>query len=276
VARSLAHRAIAEARTGDVGRLEVRGLEVVYGSGARVLHGIDVDVAPGSVVALLGLNGAGKTTLLRAVSNLLGLHGGHIAGGTVSLGDVRLDRVRPDAIVRSGVSHVLEGRHIFSSLTVDENLRLGGHSRKRATLDAGRERVMALFPRLAERAHHTAGYLSGGEQQMLAIGRALMQSPSVLLLDEPSLGLAPLLVEQIRETIVEINRQGVSVLLVEQNAAMALRIADRAYVLEHGRVVRDAPGADLLADPAVRSLYVGEATGGRRARHRAARAEVSS
>ena len=240
--------------TGD--DLGVANLEVVYNDVVLVLRGVSVSVRPGQVVALLGANGAGKTTLLRAITGLLPVHRGKVTKGTVTIGGRDITHDDPARRVKAGLAQVMEGRRIFAELTVDENLRAGAYT-NRAALATNHERVMDLFPVLRERRRQVAGYLSGGEQQMLAIGRALMSSPSLLLLDEPSLGLAPMIVDQIRRIIVDINAQGTSVLLVEQNATMALSIADHGYVLEHGRVVRDGPGAELLDDEDIREFYLG-------------------
>jgi branched-chain amino acid transport system ATP-binding protein len=245
--------------------LRLDGVEVVYHDVALVLRGISLEVSDGSIVALLGANGAGKTTTLRAISGLLGLHRGKLTKGTVEAVGRRVDRLDPAAIVRLGVSQVMEGRRIFAELTVDENLRAGGFTRRdRAGLKSSYEQVMAMFPVLGQRRRSTAGYLSGGEQQMLAIGRAIMQAPRLLLLDEPSLGLAPIIVEQIRGVIADINAAGTSVLLVEQNATMALSLAHYGYVLENGRVVKEGPGAQLLADPDIQEFYLGVGEAGRR------------
>jgi branched-chain amino acid transport system ATP-binding protein len=245
--------------------LRVQGLEVVYSDVILALRGISLEVPDGAVVALLGANGAGKTTTLRAVTGLLGIHRGRVTKGTIELDGRPMTGLDPTAIVRLGVSQVMEGRRIFAELTVDDNLRAGGFTRKdKSELRASYERVMTLFPRLADRRKSIAGYLSGGEQQMLAIGRALMQSPRLLLLDEPSLGLAPLIVEQIRQIIVEINQAGTSVLLVEQNATMALSIARHGYVVEQGRVVKEGAGVDLLADQDIQEFYLGVGEAGRR------------
>jgi branched-chain amino acid transport system ATP-binding protein len=245
--------------------LRVQALEVVYSDVILAVRGISLDVPDGSIVALLGANGAGKTTTLRAITGLLGIHRGKITKGRIELDGCSVAGLDPSAIVRLGVSQVMEGRRIFAELTVDENLRAGGFTRKnKSELRQSYERVLTLFPRVAERRKSIAGYLSGGEQQMLAIGRALMQSPRLLLLDEPSLGLAPLVVEQIRNIITEINEAGTSVLLVEQNASMALSIADRGYVVEHGRVVKEGGGAELLADRDIQEFYLGVGEAGRR------------
>ncbi|MFI6292363.1 ABC transporter ATP-binding protein [Nonomuraea sp. NPDC050790] len=233
--------------------LEVRNLEVVYDDVMLVLRGVSLSVPPGSIVALLGANGAGKTTLLRALSGLLDVHDGEITKGTVTLDGVPIHHLKPAQIVRRGLSQVMEGRRILAELTVEENLRVGGHTAAESHLD----RVYTLFPVLAERRRSVSGYLSGGEQQMLAVGRALMAGPAYLLLDEPSLGLAPALVAQIRDLIVEINKQGTTVLLVEQNATMALSIAAHGYVMETGKIVMDKPAAALLADEDIREFYLG-------------------
>ena len=238
--------------------LAVRNLEVVYNDVALVLRGLTLDVARGGVTALLGANGAGKTTLLRAVTGLLRMHRGAITKGDVVLDGASIVGLDPAQVVRRGVSHVMEGRRIFAELTVDENLRAGAYTvRDRDEAKANRDKVMELFPVLAERRRSVAGYLSGGEQQMLAIARALMQSPKLLILDEPSLGLAPRLVGQIRDIIVDINASGTSVLLVEQNASMALAISTAGYVLETGRVVREGPAEELREDKDIREFYLG-------------------
>ena len=216
--------------------LAVRNVEVVYDDVVLTLRGMSLDVGKGEIVALLGANGAGKTTLLRAVTGLLPVHRGKITKGSVELEGARIDKLDAPQIVRRGIAQVMEGRRVFAELTVDENLRAGAFTRSsRSEVKESYDRVYGLFPILTERRHATAGYLSGGEQQMLAIGRALMAAPRLLLLDEPSLGLAPKIVEQIRDIVVEVNRQGTSVLIVEQNAQMALAIANRGYVLETGR-----------------------------------------
>jgi branched-chain amino acid transport system ATP-binding protein len=245
----------------DDALLAVRNLEVVYDDVALVLRGVSLAVPKGQIVALLGANGAGKTTLLRAISGLLDIHDGEVTKGTITFDGEPIQRLRPARIVSRGVKQVMEGRRIFAEFSVEENLRVGAHTDSRG-MKQNLQRVYDLFPILGERRRRTAGYLSGGEQQMLAMGRALMSNPRLLLLDEPSLGLAPLLVQQIRELIVEINKQGTTVLLVEQNAAMALAIADHGYVLETGKVVMDRSAAALLADSDVREFYLGLHTEG--------------
>ncbi len=236
--------------------LSVRNLEVVYDDVILVLRGVSLDVPDGKIVALLGANGAGKTTLLRAISGLLDLHEGKVTKGSITLADTPITAMRAPAIVGLGVKQVLEGRRIFSEFTVEENLRVGGHTASR-DWKAKTERIYEMFPVLADRRRQVAGYLSGGEQQMLAMGRALMSDPKVLLLDEPSLGLAPRLVAQVRDLVQAINEQGTTVLLVEQNARMALSVAHHGYVMETGRVVMDAPAKKLLADDDVREFYLG-------------------
>ena len=241
--------------------LAVENLEVVYDDVLLVLKGVSLTVPDGAIVALLGANGAGKTTTLRAVTGLLGLHRGEITKGRVELDGRRIDQLDAPAIVRAGIGQVMEGRRVLAELSVEENLRVGGYAKPKQ-LAEGLDRVYGLFPLLRERRRQVAGYLSGGEQQMLAIGRALMTSPRYLLLDEPSLGLAPLVVAQIRDLILEINRQGTAVLLVEQNASMALSIAGHGYVMEVGKLVLDKPAAVLAQDEDVREFYLGLHSGG--------------
>jgi branched-chain amino acid transport system ATP-binding protein len=236
--------------------LAVANLEVVYNDAVLVLRGVSLEVPDGRIVALLGANGAGKSTLLRALSGLLAMHRGEVTKGRVTLDGQPIHQLKPAAIVRRGLGQVMEGRRVFAELNVEENLRVGAHV-KHKELAGNLDRVYGLFPKLKDRRRQAAGYLSGGEQQMLAIGRALMSSPRYLLLDEPSLGLAPRLIEQIRDIVVDINRQGAGVLLVEQNATMALSIAEHGYVLETGKVVMDKPAGDLLADDDVREFYLG-------------------
>ena len=238
--------------------LEVANLEVVYNEVVLVLRGLSIEVGDGQIVALLGANGAGKTTTTRAISGLLDVHDGEITKGSVTFDGERIDGKEPSAIVRSGLTQVLEGRRVFAELTVDENLVAGGITNTdRASIAEAHERVMTMFPVLADRRRATAGYLSGGEQQMLAIARALMVNPKLLILDEPSLGLAPKLVAQIRDIIVDINKAGTSVLLIEQNAVMALSIADYGYIMETGKVVMDGPASKLLGDEDVQEFYLG-------------------
>jgi len=238
--------------------LEVANLEVVYNDVVLVLRGLSLTVPDGEIIALLGANGAGKTTALRAITGILDVHDGDITKGSVSFEGERIDGKDPAAIVRSGISQVLEGRRIFSEMSVDDNLRAGAFTNSsRSSVSAAHERVMDLFPVLQGRRKDTAGYLSGGEQQMLAIGRALMADPKLLILDEPTLGLAPMLVQQIRDIIVDINGQGVSVLLIEQNANMALSIANYGYIMETGKIVMDGDPKKLLGDEDVKEFYLG-------------------
>jgi branched-chain amino acid transport system ATP-binding protein len=242
--------------------LAVSNLEVVYKDVILVLRGVSVEVPAGEIVALLGANGAGKTTLLRGITGLLDINGGAITKGNVTLDGQDIARFSPALIVESGVGQVLEGRRILAELSVEENLMIGAHT-EHSNAPTNLDRVYELFPILDARRKSTAGYLSGGEQMMLAMGRALMSEPRYLLLDEPSLGLAPLLVEQIRDLIVEINEQGTSVLLVEQNAVMALSIASHGYVMETGKIVMDKPSKALLEDSDIQEFYLGLSTEGR-------------
>ncbi|MBB3674820.1 ABC transporter ATP-binding protein [Modestobacter versicolor] len=236
----------------------IRDLTVRYGRAITVLRSVDLEVAAGTVVALMGVNGAGKTTLARAVTGMLPFHSGTVVGGDITWRGRSLLGRKPGQVVRAGVSQTLEGRRIFAELTVDQNLAVGGMSRRNdQALKDSRTRVLDLFPKLRERLDQRAGYLSGGEQQMLALGRALMQSPELLVLDEPSLGLAPIIVDQIRETIGTIRDAGTSVLLIEQNAMMALAVSDHGYILSHGAVTKHGPSSELLADPDIQSFYLG-------------------
>ncbi len=238
--------------------LEVANLEVVYNDVILVLRGISLRVEQGEIVALLGSNGAGKTTVVRAVTGLLDVHEGDVTKGAIVFKGDEIEKMKPSEIVRKGISQVMEGRRIFAEMTVDENLRTGGYTNKsRASVGSSYDRVMELFPVLADRRKATAGYLSGGEQQMLAMGRALMADPDLLILDEPSLGLAPMLVQQVRDIIADINKQGVSVLLIEQNANMALSIANRGYIMETGKMVMDGSPEKLLKDEDVQEFYLG-------------------
>ncbi len=238
--------------------LKVTDLHVAYG-GVRAVRGVSLEVGEGEVVAVLGNNGAGKSTLLRTISRTLSLHHGTVVSGSIELNGQKLGGDAAD-VVRRGLVQVPEGRRIFKDLTVDENLRAGGLSAGRSRRAHAAARVYKTFPRLDERRNQRAGLLSGGEQQMLAIGRALMSEPKVLLLDEPSLGLAPQMVEMVGRLVKGINKQGISVVLVEQNASMALEVADRAYVLEVGEVTLEGRAADLAASDEVRDRYLGIAT----------------
>ncbi|MDX6228736.1 MAG: branched-chain amino acid transport system ATP-binding protein [Frankiales bacterium] len=231
--------------------LEVDDIEVRYGA-IRALKGVTFHADVGEIVALLGSNGAGKTTTQKTVSGML-----RPARGEIRFEGKRIDGIPAHELVSLGICHVPEGRHVFPRMTVEENLEIGAF-RFRTIDRADVERVLELFPRLRERFSQQAGTLSGGEQQMLAIGRALMGKPRLLLLDEPSMGLAPIVVQQIVEIIREINASGVTVLLVEQNAAQALSLADRGYVLQTGELVLEGTGSELLADPRIRAAYLGE------------------
>ena len=231
--------------------LELLDVKVHYGSIAA-LKGVSLAVEEGEVVALIGANGAGKTTTLKTISGLRPL-----TSGRIIFGGRDLSRMRGHKRVIAGIAHAPEGRGIFPGMTVHDNLMMGSYARKRSAASSELDEVYELFPRLAQRRAQAGGTLSGGEQQMLAIGRALMAKPKVLLLDEPSMGLAPILVAQIFAIIEEINRRGTTVLLVEQNATQALQLADRAYVLETGTVVKSAPAQELLTDPQVQAAYLG-------------------
>jgi branched-chain amino acid transport system ATP-binding protein len=233
--------------------LRVENLVAGYG-GITAIKGVDLDVNEGEIVTLIGSNGAGKSTTLRVISGLV-----RPRSGTVTFKSRQIERMQPHKIVSMGMAHVPEGRGIFHRLTVLENLYLGAFQRNDKGIEADLERVYVLFPRLRERLKQTGGTLSGGEQQMLAMGRAMMARPKLLLLDEPSMGLSPLLVETIFATIQSIRDQGATILLVEQNAAMALEIADRAYVLESGVITLKGTGAALATDDSVRKAYLGEA-----------------
>ena len=232
--------------------LEVRDLHVGYG-GINAVKGIDLDVGAGQMIALIGANGAGKTSTLRALS---GLH--RASAGRVIYDGADISQTRSHELVRRGMALVPEGRGVFGRLTVAENLRMGAYCRRDAEVAIDIDEVYRLFPRLSERSRQTAGTLSGGEQQMLAIGRALMSRPKLLLLDEPSMGLAPLMVQRIFETIVGIARRGVTLLLVEQNARLALEVCDHGYVMESGQITLSGAARVLLDDDRVRHAYLGE------------------
>lgn len=231
--------------------LRIENLRAGY-EDLQVLHGIDIEVNEGEIVALIGANGAGKTTTLKAISGLVG-----VSSGSITFEGNSIDSWRPYRIVAEGLVQVPEGRKLFPDMSVTENLQLGAHRRGRDEVDESFEEVYTLFPQLAERTSQLAGTLSGGEQQMLAIGRSLMAKPRFLMLDEPSLGLAPKLVADIFGVIRNIGRRGVTVMLVEQNAVHALQLSDRGYVLENGRVVLHGTGEELLGDDRVRTAYLG-------------------
>jgi branched-chain amino acid transport system ATP-binding protein len=241
--------------TGD--GLRVAGLEVSYGN-VVALRGVTVDLPPGGFVSVLGANGAGKTTLVRSITGLLGLHRGRIAAGSITLEGRDLAGLSTRDIVRSGIAQVPEGRKLFARLTVEENLLCGAATRTdRAEINANMERVYELFPRVAERRKQTAGYLSGGEQQMVAVGRALMAQPRFLICDELSLGLAPMVVAQLFDLLTEISAGGVGVMVIEQNARLALQHTQHGYVIEVGRVVLDGPCSELRDNTLVQDLYLG-------------------
>jgi len=247
--------------------LDVNGIEVIYNHVILVLKGVSLAVPAGGIVALLGANGAGKTTTLKAVSNLLRAERGEVTKGSIELDGARVDRLTPADLVKRGVVQVMEGRHCFGHLSVEENLLTGAYTRgiSRGELQSELERVYAFFPRLKQRRHAMAGFTSGGEQQMTAIGRALMARPRMILLDEPSMGLAPQIVEEIFEIVGNLNRvEKVSFLLAEQNTMVALRFADFGYILENGRVVMEGKAASLAQNEDVKEFYLGISTGGRR------------
>ena len=244
--------------------LEISNLEVVYDDVVVVLRGISLQVPDGKIVALLGPNGAGKTTTLRAICGLLDLHDAEATKGAVVYDGADLLSMKPEAIVGAGVVQVMEGRRIFADLTVEENLRAGAHTRPDAARHEEIEAFMRRFPVLGDRRDQIAGYLSGGEQQMLAIGRALLVGPKLLILDEPSLGLAPRIVGEVAQVIREVRDRGVSILLIEQNAGLALELADYGYVLENGKIVLDGDPAELSDDPDFREFYLGIGSEGRR------------
>jgi branched-chain amino acid transport system ATP-binding protein len=250
--------------------LDVNNVEVVYNRTIQVLRGLSLRVPRGQIVALLGSNGAGKSTLLKAVSNLLPLEDGALTAGRISFDGIDIATLSPHGLVRRGLFHVMEGRRIFEDLTVEENLTaatfaLSGRGLARTPFDL----VYSYFPRLHERRKGLAGYLSGGEQQMLAIGRALIARPGLILLDEPSLGLSPRLVEEIFTIIARINaEQGVSMLLVEQNAAVAFSVARYGYIMETGKIVIDGPVERLVKDQDVQEFYLGVGGGGARRSYR--------
>ena len=242
--------------------LRLNNIEVIYSDVIQVLRGVSVDIPEGKIVALLGANGAGKSTTLKAISGLLLTQEGEVTRGSIEFDGRRIDRLLPDEIVQLGIVQVLEGRRLFQHLTVEENLLLGGIGRRgpagRSSLSHDLEQVYHYFPHLKTMRKRTSGYLSGGEQQMLVIGRGLMAHPTLMLLDEPSLGLAPLLVAEIFEVIAQINAdEGMAILLVEQNARVALSVAHHAYVMENGRVVLDGSSEQLLGNEDIKEFYLG-------------------
>ncbi len=247
--------------------LSVNNIEVIYDHVILVLKGVSLEVPKGKIVALLGANGAGKSTTLKAVSNLLRTERGDVTKGSIEFDGKRTDKLTTNDLVRMGVCQVMEGRHCFSHLTVEENLLTGAYTRKlsRAEIKAELERVYAYFPRLKTRRTSQAGYTSGGEQQMVAVGRALMAKPSMILLDEPSMGLAPQIVAEIFEIVKDLNtKEGVSFLLAEQNTNVALKYADYGYILESGRVVMNGNAQELASNEDVKEFYLGVSSGERK------------
>ena len=247
--------------------LSVNNIEVIYDHVILVLKGTSLEVPKGSIVALLGANGAGKTTTLKAISNLLYAERGEVTKGSIEFDGIQVHDLSPNELVKRGCIQVMEGRHVFEHLTVEENLLTGTYTRKEShsVIATDLEKVYNYFPRIKERKSSQAGYISGGEQQMMVIGRALMSKPKMILLDEPSMGLAPQLVEEIFEIVKDLNqREGVSFLLAEQNTNIALRYADYGYVLENGRVVMDGEGKELRENEDVKEFYLGVGGGGRK------------
>ena len=257
--------AIAQATSTPI--LDVKNIEVIYDHVILVLKGVSLVVPKGGIVAILGANGAGKSTTLKSISNLLKGERGEVTKGQINFEGERIDRLTPNDLVKRGCIQVMEGRHCFGHLTIEENLLTGAFTRKdgRAGTQRELEKIYAYFPRLKERRTSQAGYTSGGEQQMCAIGRALMSGPKMVLLDEPSMGLAPQIVEQIFEIVRDINsREGVSFLLAEQNTNMALKYATYGYILENGRIVLDGEAKDLRENADVKEFYLGMAGGERK------------
>jgi branched-chain amino acid transport system ATP-binding protein len=247
--------------------LSVNNIEVIYDHVILVLKGVSLEVPEGKIVALLGANGAGKSTTLKSISNLLAAERGDVTKGTIEFKGRRVDKLTTNELVKMGVCQVMEGRHCFAHLTVEENLLTGAYTRSlsRADLKANLEKVYHYFPRLQQRRTSQSGYTSGGEQQMTAVGRALMAQPSMILLDEPSMGLAPQIVEEIFEIVRDLNtKERVSFLLAEQNTMVALRYADYGYILENGRVVMDGAAKDLAQNEDVKEFYLGLSTAGRK------------
>ena len=247
--------------------LSINNIEVIYDHVILVLKGVSLTVPQGKIVALLGANGAGKSTTLKAISNLLAAERGDVTKGSIEFNDERIDRMTPNDLVRRGVIQVMEGRHCFAHLSIEDNLLTGAYTRKigKAELSHALEKIYAFFPRLKLRRKSLSGYTSGGEQQMTAIGRAMMAKPSMILLDEPSMGLAPQIVEEIFEIVKDLNvRENVSFLLAEQNTMVALRYADLGYILENGRVVMEGAAADLAGNEDVKEFYLGVSGAGRK------------
>ena len=247
--------------------LNINNIEVIYDHVILVLKGVSLQLQTGGITALLGANGAGKTTTLKAISNLLRAERGEVTKGSIEVMGERVDQMTPNELVKRGVIQVMEGRHCFGHLTVEENLLTGAYTRRdgRSAINDSLEKVYHYFPRLKERRKSQAGYTSGGEQQMTAVGRALMANPHTILLDEPSMGLAPQLVEEIFEIVRDLNaKEGVSILLAEQNTMVALRFAEYGYILENGRVVMDGDAKSLRENEDVKEFYLGLSSGGRK------------
>ena len=237
--------------------LSVQNLEVVYQDVILVLRGVSFEIPKGDIVSLLGSNGSGKTTVIRSITGLLDVQNGDITKGSISVDGEDITNEKPSKIVEKGIAQVLEGRRIFAELTVAENLRLGGHTNSKE-IQENIERVLDLFPILKERSKSEAGYLSGGEQQMLAIGRALMAKPKIILMDEPSMGLSPMLVKEVFDIIRKLNKElGITILLVEQNAKLALNLSSRSYIMENGKIVMEGKSEDLIENEDVKEFYLG-------------------
>lgn len=248
--------------------LKINNIEVKYHEVILVIKGVSIEIPKGGIVALLGANGAGKSTTLKAISGLLGHEDGKVTDGSIEFLGERIDKMRAEKIAKMGIVQVIEGRRVFEHLTVEENLRVGAHLRKKdsRSVKDSLEMVYHYFPRLREKRSETAGFISGGEQQMTVVGRALMTSPKLILLDEPSMGLAPLLIHEIFNIITQLNREeGISILLVEQNAKLALNVAPHAYVMENGRIVMDDTAEKLRQNPDIKDFYLGlKDVGGRK------------
>ena len=239
--------------------LKINNIEVKYHEVILVIKGVSIEIPQGGIVALLGANGAGKSTTLKAISGLLKHENGQVSDGSIEFMGQRIDRISPEKIPKMGIVQVIEGRRVFEHLTVEQNLKVGAHLRKgRGAVKQGLEMVYHYFPRLWEKRNETAGFISGGEQQMTVVGRALMTSPKLMLLDEPSMGLAPLLIHEIFNIITKLNQdEKISILLVEQNAKLALNVAPYAYVMENGRIVMDDTAEKLMHNPDIKDFYLG-------------------
>jgi branched-chain amino acid transport system ATP-binding protein len=239
--------------------LKINNIEVRYHEVILVLKGVSVEVPQGGIVALLGANGAGKSTTLKAISGLLKHEDGEVTDGSIEFEGVRIDKKHAEEIAKMGIVQVIEGRRVFEHLTVEQNLKVGAHMRKHGrSIKSGLEMVYSYFPRLKEKRHEIAGFVSGGEQQMTVVGRALMTSPKLMLLDEPSMGLAPMLIREIFNIITRLHeKEGISILLVEQNAKLALNVAPHAYVMETGRIVMDDSSEKLIENPDIKDFYLG-------------------